>query len=50
MAKKIEFEACVRKQQTPFPDGLYGRITSKLLGAFIGKKVKLIVEEIEQKA
>ena len=50
MAKKIKFEAYVRKQQTPFPDGLYGRITSKLLGAFIGKRVKITIEEIEQKA
>lgn len=50
--KKVEFEAIVREHKGPLniPHKKYGRITSNKLGVFAGRKVRIIVEEIREKA
>ncbi len=51
MTKKVEFEAFVRNAPSAFANGhKYGRIASSKLGDFIGKKVRITVEELPEKA
>lgn len=46
MSESITFEATIREQKTNLPKK-YGRITSEQMGGWIGKKVKVTLEEIE---
>lgn len=44
-SKTVHFEAIVRTQKSPLGD--FGRINSKELAPFIGKKVRVMIEVIE---
>jgi glycine cleavage system aminomethyltransferase T len=45
---KTRFTAIVRSQPSPF-EGEYGRIVSKKLGKFVGKRVVVEIREAESK-
>jgi hypothetical protein len=46
MTETMTFKSTIRKQQTNLPKK-YGRIVSEQMGAWVGKKVKVTLEEIE---
>jgi hypothetical protein len=43
---KTKFTAIVRNQRSPF-EGEYGRIVSRKLGEFMGKRIEVVVREVE---
>jgi hypothetical protein len=42
---ETKFTAIVRNQPSPL-EGNYGRIVSKKLGKFVGKRVEVVVREV----
>jgi len=44
--KLVDFEATIRGQRISFSNIIYGKICNKKLGDFVGKKVKVIIEEL----